>query len=162
MTASISWADVSKAKPRAARPTIGHTHAGRRSQRGAGKRRCRRRRRCIPATGGRRQGGGLGATAEEEGRGPPPRRDQGLGVVGAARRGGPPCRGDAPHRGRRCASVRADVGAAELAGGGRWRCARVGEERRGASERSGAARQRRWARRGRARRGEAAATATEE
>jgi hypothetical protein len=58
--------------------------------------------------------------------------------------------------------VRADVGAAELAGGGRRRCGRVGEERHDASERSGAATRRRGARRGRARRGEAAATATEE
>jgi hypothetical protein len=58
------------------------------------------------------------------------------GTVGAACRGGPPCRG------RRCAG-RADVGTAELAGVGRRCCARVGEERqiveerRGASERSG-------------------------
>jgi hypothetical protein len=34
--------------------------------------------------------------------------------------------------------VRADVGAVELAGGGRRRCARVGEERHGASEKRGA------------------------
>jgi hypothetical protein len=36
--------------------------------------------------------------------------------------------------------VRADVGVAELAGGRRWRCARVREEWRGASEKRGAAR----------------------
>jgi hypothetical protein len=76
------------------------------------------------------------AAVEEEGRGPPLRRDQGRGGgAGAAirgrapRHGGPPRREDAPHRGRRCTSVRADVGAAELASGGRRRCARVGEER---------------------------------
>jgi hypothetical protein len=58
--ASISRADVSKAKPPAARLAIGHTHAGRRPQRGA-------------ASGG--VGGGSGvayrlqeAAAEEEGR----------------------------------------------------------------------------------------------
>jgi hypothetical protein len=89
-------------------------------------------------------------------------------VAGAASRGGASRwgeeshRGDAPHRGRRCASVRADVGAAELAGGRRRCCARVGEERRGASERSDVARRRRGARRGQARRGEAVATTTEE
>jgi hypothetical protein len=33
--------------------------------------------------------------------------------------------------------VRADVGAAELADGGRRRCTRVGEERRGTSEKGG-------------------------
>jgi hypothetical protein len=36
--------------------------------------------------------------------------------------------------------VRADVGAAELPGGGRRRCARVGEERRGALEKMGTSR----------------------
>jgi hypothetical protein len=57
--ASTSWADVSKAKPRAARSAIGHTHAGRRPQRG-------------PASGG--VGGGatyrLQEAAAEEGSGP--------------------------------------------------------------------------------------------
>jgi hypothetical protein len=63
-------------------------------------------------------------------------------------------------------SVRADVGAAELAGGGRRCCTRVGEqrlvreERRGALERSGAAR--RGACRGWAQRREAATTMMEE
>jgi hypothetical protein len=50
---------------------------------------------------------------------------------GPLRHGGPPCRG------WRCVG-RADVGAAELAGGGRRPCARYGEERRGASEKRGA------------------------
>jgi hypothetical protein len=36
--------------------------------------------------------------------------------------------------------MRADVGAAELAGGGRWRCARVGEE--GTSEKGSASEKR--------------------
>jgi hypothetical protein len=99
---------------------------------------------------GRRRGGGpaRGRRRGEEGRrrgeeGSPPRRG---GPSGAASRGGP------PRRGRRCASGtgRADVDAAEIAGGGRRRCVRVGEERRGASRR------RRGAHRGRARRGEAA------
>jgi hypothetical protein len=63
--ARISRADVSKAKPRAARPVIGHTHAGRRLQRGGGKRRRRRRWHGIPAAGGPRQGRGPGATTEE-------------------------------------------------------------------------------------------------
>jgi hypothetical protein len=63
--ASISRVDVSKAKPRAARLTNGHTHAGRRPQRGPDKRRHRRQRRGIPGAGSRRQGGGSGATAKE-------------------------------------------------------------------------------------------------
>jgi hypothetical protein len=75
-----------------------------------------------------------------------------MGAAGAASRGGP------QRRGSRCAVVRVDVGTAELAGGGRRRCARVVEERHGESERSGMARRRRGARRGWARRGEASAT----
>jgi hypothetical protein len=69
----------------------------------------------------------------------PPRRG---GVARAACQGGP------PHHGRRCEG-RADVGAAELAGFERRRCAHVGEERCGASEKSGATRRRGRARRGR-------------
>jgi hypothetical protein len=65
--ASISRADVSKAKTPAPRPTIGHMHAGRRPQRGLA------------------SGGGSGgatyqlqeAAAEEEGRGTPPSRRAG-------------------------------------------------------------------------------------
>jgi hypothetical protein len=81
------------------------------------------------------------------------------GPAGAAGRGGPPCRGGPLRRGRRCVSRtgRADVDATELAGGGRRRCARVREERRGALERSGAPRQRRGPHRGQVRREEAAA-----
>jgi hypothetical protein len=87
--ASISRADVSKAKPPAPRPAIGHTRAGRRPQRGAGKR--KRRRRGIPAAGGRRLGGGLvrGRRGEE---GSPPRR----GGPARGRR-----RGEEGRRGRR-------------------------------------------------------------
>jgi hypothetical protein len=61
---SISWADVSKAKPRAAQPAIGHTHAGWWPRRG-------------PASRGIGAANWLQkATAEEEGRpGSPPRRD---------------------------------------------------------------------------------------
>jgi hypothetical protein len=152
--ASISHDDVSKAKPPAPRPAIGHTHADRQAE-------AQQRRRDIPVAGGRRRGGG-------------PARGRRRGGIrargGGASRGGPPRQGGSPRRGRRCASGtgRADVGAAELAGGGRRRCARVGEERRvgqercSASERSGAANLRRGAHRGRERRGEAAATTTEE
>jgi hypothetical protein len=82
--ASISRADVSKAKPRAGRPAIGHTHAGRRPKRGAGKQRRRWQRRGIPAPGGRHRGGEPGVAVEEEGLGSPPRRRAGRGH----RRGG--------------------------------------------------------------------------
>jgi hypothetical protein len=145
--ASISRADVSKAKPPAPRPAIRNTHAGRRLQRGVGKRRRWRRRCDIPAAGGRRRGGGMA-------RG----RRRGEIRTGGGESGGP------PRRGWRCAMGmgRADVGATELTGGGRRRCARVGEEWRGTSERSSATRRTRGARRRRARREEAAATTTEE
>jgi hypothetical protein len=74
--------------------------------------------------GGRRRGGRPAGVAAEEGSGP--------GAAGAASRGGP------PRRGRRCASVREDVGVAELADGGRRCCTRVEEEWRDASEKRGA------------------------
>jgi hypothetical protein len=73
--ASISWAEVSKAKAHAARPVIGHTHTGRRLQRG-------------PASGGVDSGRPAyrlqEATTKEESRGPPPRRDQGRGGAAEA------------------------------------------------------------------------------
>jgi hypothetical protein len=102
--ASISRADVSKAKPQCS-PAC---HRGARTPTGG--------RTVGPARGG---GGGAAyrlqkwsSNVEEEGQGPPSRRRAGGG--GGATSG-------------RCASVRADVGTAELAGGGRRSCVRVGE-----------------------------------
>jgi hypothetical protein len=68
--ANIAQANVSKAKPPAPRPAIGHTHAGRQPQRGASKRRRRRWRRGIPVAEGRRRGGGPHAVVAGEGSGP--------------------------------------------------------------------------------------------
>jgi hypothetical protein len=114
--ASISRAGVSKAKPQRG-PT---SHRGTRTPVGG------RKGEPTSGSGGaayRLQERSSGA-AEEECRGPPPRRRVGGGGPGAASRGGAPRRGDAPRR------WGADVDAAELAGGGRRRCVRVGEERR--------------------------------
>jgi hypothetical protein len=101
--------------PSAARPAIGaHAHWSTVAQ-GGGKRRHRRRRRGIPAAGmelRRRRGGG----------------------AGAARRGEAPHRGGAPRQGN-ASRGGADIGADELADGGRRRCARAGEERRVGEER---------------------------
>jgi hypothetical protein len=67
--------DVSKAKPQ--RGPVGHRAHARQPAvaEGGGKRRRRRRRRGKPAAGGRHQGRGPRAAAEEEGQGPPLRRD---------------------------------------------------------------------------------------
>jgi hypothetical protein len=116
--ASISRPDVSKAKPRAARPAIGHTHDNRRPQRGVGKRRRRRRRRGIPAAGGRRRGGGPGAATEA-----------GSGLGGGGRWG------RRVREGRRVGEMRVGEGGRPAGGNG---AARV-------SGKSGAARRRRWA-----------------
>jgi hypothetical protein len=145
-----------KTPTRPGRPS-GHTHAGRRPQRG-------------PASGGvgggaayrlqelSRREGGPGGSAEEEGRGPLPRRIRAGGAAGgcgrAASRGGAPRRGDAPCRGWRCSLVTVNVGAAgsPVAGDGDA----LVSGRSGTSGRSGAARQRRVVRRRRgARRGRA-------
>jgi hypothetical protein len=110
--ASISQADNSKTKPQ--RGPAGHR--GTRTP-------------ASDRTGGPASGGSgiayrlqeWSSAAEEEGRGSPPRRK----AVGRA--GSESGRGAASGR---CASVRADNGAAELTDGGRRHCARVGEERR--------------------------------
>jgi hypothetical protein len=123
--ASISRADVSKAKPSAPDRPSGHTHGGRQPQRGADKWRRRWRRRDVRA-----------AWAQ------PPRSDQGQGGSKSGR-GAASGRGDARRWGR--TSVRpsspAEGGIAERMSG-----------------RSGVAHRRIGARRGRARRGEAATT----
>jgi hypothetical protein len=121
---SISWAVVSKAKPKRGPAS----HRGTRTPAGG--------HRGGPASGGVGGGGaayrlqelsyrgeGLGAAAEE---------DQGRG-------GGESGRGAASER---CASVRADVGVTDLAGGGRRHCVRVEEERRDTSEKGGASKKR--------------------
>jgi hypothetical protein len=144
--ASISRADVSKAKPPAPRPAIRHTHAGRRPQRGPGNR-----------------GGGGGATyrlkeaaSEEEGRGPPPRRR----VGGHRREEGQRARaaeeGSRPggRRRRRVGEgLRVEDGDARRGRGGRTSARpslpAVGDDAAHVSGRSGAARRRRGARRGR-------------
>jgi hypothetical protein len=151
--ASISRADVSKAKPPAPRPAIGHTHVGRRPQRGTGKQR-RRRRRGILAAGGHHREGGLARSRRRGEEGSPPRRGGPMGGrVGEGRRITEGCRaGDGDARwgrgGRtsaRLSSPTARDGVVRVSGSS------------DASERSGVARRRRWARRGRARQGEAAA-----
>jgi hypothetical protein len=113
LTPAFHGMTSARPNPSAARPTIRAQHAGGRPHWWARKWRRRRRRCGIPAAGMElsHRGEGLGAAAEEEG--------WGRGAVSG-----------------RCASVRADVGVAELAGDGRRRCARVGEEWRVGEERS--------------------------
>jgi hypothetical protein len=136
--ASISQADVSKAKPPAPRPAIGHTHAGRRPHRGANKR--RRRGPVARHTGCRSP-----PLRRKAGAWSPPRRG---GPVGAASRRGPPRRGrrwalgtemsvgegeGGRRRGR--ARLRREMALRACRGGA---ARRVGEERCGASEKRGA------------------------
>jgi hypothetical protein len=151
--ASISRADVSKAKPLAPQPAIGHTHAGRRPQRG---------RQAVASTV---------AARHTNCRRPLPRRR--AGARSPPRRGGPVRdrhRGEEGRRGRRAwraaASRRAAASGTEMRvgdgeggrrrGRARWRretalracrggaacrgkvARRVGEEWRGASEKRGA------------------------
>jgi hypothetical protein len=142
--ASISWVRISKAKPQ--RGPAGHrgTRTPASSHTGGGK---RRRRRDIPDAGTKWSSGTVTLHRHSW-------RRAGAGWGGESGRGATSGRGAASGRctsvrgGCRCGQARrwwettmhasrwgADVGAAKLAGGGRRRCARVGEGRHVGEER---------------------------